>query len=405
MKTFPPSVVGFFRRQQLYVFLAVVIGGIFWAIHQSINPWTVIVYSLCIGNLLSPAMQATYRLYFDRPFPYNWAIFLGLLAILVLPVYVISTVIVWWLAPPTPQSLSHLLFTGWNFPCLVTFIFGIVNHHYAETKHRLEKRNIELQRAIKANTAQLETQEQDLQRALEIQRALLPKNIPQVGGFEIAGAWQPARVVGGDYYDVLTLSGSRLGICIADVVGKGVSAALLMANLQAAVHAFAQDAPSPAWLCSRVNAVLCSNIAEGKFVTFFYGILDAATRQFEFCNAGHMPPLLINDSGSLRVLAAGGLVLGMFRDAEYANATFGLAPGDRLLLFTDGITEAFSPAGEEYGEERLAMAALEHRRLSAQELNQRLLAEVGDFCKGQFHDDATLVVIVANPRAGETLPS
>jgi sigma-B regulation protein RsbU (phosphoserine phosphatase) len=105
------------------------------------------------------------------------------------------------------------------------------------------------------------------------------------------------------------------------------------------------------------------------------------------------------------VLAAGGLVLGMFRDAEYANATFGLAPGDRLLLFTDGITEAFSPAGEEYGEERLAMAALEHRRLSAQELNQRLLAEVGDFCKGQFHDDATLVVIVANPRAGETLPS
>ncbi len=384
------------------MFNAVVVCGIFWASQQPINPATVILYSLCIGNLLTPALQGSYRLFSNRPFSYNWAIFLVSLAVLILPVYVLTTVIVWWLAPPTPEPLSRLLYDGWKLPCLFTIIYGIINFQYEKTKHRLERRNVELQDAIKTHTTQLETQEQDLQRALEIQRALLPKNIPQLPGFEIAGAWQPARVVGGDYYDVLTLSESRLAICIADVVGKGVSAALLMANLQAAVHAFARDAPSPAWLCSRVNAVLCSNIAEGKFVTFFYGILDAATRQFEFCNAGHPPPLLIDTSGSFRRLPAGGVVLGMFDNAEYANAIVGLAPGDRLLLFTDGITEAFSPAGEEFGEERVAAVGTEYRKLSAQDLNHRLLGEAGDFCQGQFHDDATLVVIAAKPDAGET---
>lgn len=396
MKAFPPSVVDLFRRQQLYVFMAVVVGGVFWANHERINPWTIIVYSLCIGNLLTPALRLSYRLFLKRPFAYGWPSFLVLLVILILPVYVISSVMVWWLAPPSPQSLSHLLLTGWNFPCLITFIFGILNFQYDKTRYHLERRNVELQDAIKTHTTQLETQEQDLQRALEIQRALLPKNIPQVEGFEIAGAWQPARVVGGDYYDVLTLSATRRGVCIADVVGKGVSAALLMANLQAAVHAFAQDAPSPAWLCTRVNAVLCSNIAEGKFVTFFYGVLDAATRRFEFCNAGHVPPLLVDDAGSIRRLPAGGLVLGMFDSAEYADATVSVAPGDRLLLFTDGITEAFSPAGEEFGEERVAAVGTRHRTLSAEDLTQLLLHEASDFCKGQFHDDATLVVIAAD---------
>jgi sigma-B regulation protein RsbU (phosphoserine phosphatase) len=390
-------VISFLRRQQTYVFIAVVLGGVFWANQQEINPATVILYSLCIGNLLTPAMQGAYRWYFNRPFPYNWIVYLGLLGLFTFPVYVISSVIVWWLAPPTPQTLSHLIRTGWKLPCWVIMIFGIINFIYAETKSRLEKRNVELQRAIKTHTALLETQGQDLQRALEIQRALLPSNIPQVAGYDIAGAWQPARVVGGDYYDVLKLSESRVAICIADVVGKGVSAALLMANLQAAVHAFAQDAPSPSWLCSRVNGVLCSNIAEGKFVTFFYGILDAATRHFEFCNAGHIPPFLFSDSGSFRKLPHGGVVLGMFDDAEYATSTVGLEPGDRLVLFTDGITEAFSPSGEEYGEERLAVATLGYRKLTARELNRHLLEGAGDFCQGQFHDDATLVVIVAKP--------
>ena len=395
VKAIPASLVTLFRRQQIYVFIAVVLGGVFWANHQPINPWTVIVYALCIGNLLEPLMQGSHRLYFNRPLPYNWLVFLALLAFFTIPVYCISTTIVWWLAPPSPQTLWHLLRTGWNLPCWVILIFGVLNFVFADTKARLERRNSELQRTIKAHTARLETQEQDLRRALEIQLALLPSAIPQLPRFEIAGAWQPARVVGGDYYDVLTLSGSRLAVCVADVVGKGVSAALLMANLQAAVHAFAQDAPSPSWLCGRVNAVLCSNIAEGKFVTFLYGVLDAGASVFEYCNAGHLLPLLIDASGTSRRPPGGGMVLGMFEHSEYTDSCVALARGDRLLLFTDGITEAFSPGGEEFGEERLAALAIEHRRLSGQELNRRVLAEAENFCQGQFHDDATLVVIAA----------
>jgi sigma-B regulation protein RsbU (phosphoserine phosphatase) len=326
----------FFRQQQLYVFVAVVVAAVFWATQQPINPATVILYALCIGNLSTPELERTRRFYFGRPFPYNWVFFLAALAIDMFPVNALSTVVVWWLAPPTPQPLLNLMFHGWKFPCLVTVIFGIVSFRDYETKLRLERRNVELQRAIDTHAAQIETQEQELQRALEIQRSLLPTDIPQVAGFEVAGAWQPARVVGGDYFDVFKLPDTRLAICIADVVGKGVSAALLMANLQAAVHAFAQDVHTPSWLCSRVNAVLCSNIATGKFVTFFYGILDGESRKFEFCNAGHRPPLVINASGSVRRLRASGVVLGVFRDSQYADSKIDLPPGERLLLFTDG---------------------------------------------------------------------
>src|SRR5208282_4456869 len=152
-------------------------------------------------------------------------------------------------------------------------------------KERLEKKNVELQKSVEISAAQLEVQEQELERAREIQQSLLPTNIPQIAGFEVATAWQPARMVGGDYFDVLQLGENRLGICIADVSGKGVSAALLMANVQATVRAFARDTESPARVCSRVNSVLCGNIATGKFVTFFYGVLDGAAHTLEYCNA------------------------------------------------------------------------------------------------------------------------
>jgi len=177
---FPPILVKLVRQQEIYALIAAILGGVFWANHQPINPWTVILYSLCIGNLLTPAMKGSRGLYFSRPFPSNWVIFLVLLATFTVPVYIISTVIVWWLAPPKPQTLSHLLRTGWNLPCWVILIYGILNFLYANAQDRLENRNLELQREIKANTAQLETQEQDLQRALEIQRALLPGSFPQV---------------------------------------------------------------------------------------------------------------------------------------------------------------------------------------------------------------------------------
>jgi sigma-B regulation protein RsbU (phosphoserine phosphatase) len=352
-------------------------------------------------------------LFSERPFPYNWLLFLAALVVLTPPVYVITSAVVWWIAPPSPQSLWDLITTGWKFPFLVTLIFSVITFLYGTTKEHLERRNVELQRSVELGTARLEMQEQELERAREIQQSLLPKDIPQLPGFEIAAAWRPARMVGGDYFDVLRLGENRLAICIADVVGKGLSAALLMANVQATVRAFAprpgranrprpartrgheRDSESPAWVCSRVNSVLCGNIATEKFVTFFYGVLDAEQRTLRYCNAGHPSPILVSPD-SIRQLPAGGAVLGVFPTWEYRDSMIGLSAGDRLLLFTDGITEASRSDGREFGEENLAALAKANVASPARELNSRVLAQVSDFCSGQFEDDATLLVIAVN---------
>jgi sigma-B regulation protein RsbU (phosphoserine phosphatase) len=389
------SLARFFRQQSLYVAISAIVGAIFWANGQEINPATVLAYSLCIGNLLSPAISRSEFLYAERPFPYNLLIFLPILLVLTVPIYLITTIVVWLVAPPAGQALSHLIATGWRFPFLVTFVFGVASFLYHSTKEGLERRNVELQRSVEHGAARLEMQEQELQRAREIQQSLLPKEIPQLPGYEVAGAWLPARSVSGDYYDVLRLGGHRLGICIADVSGKGVSAALLMANVQAAVRAFASHSESPAQVCGKVNSLLHENIATGKFVTFLYGILDAETHTFRYCNAGHLYPILVS-AGSVRMLEQGGAVLGVFPDWIYEDSTIELRAGDRLLLFTDGITEASDADGREFDETSIAAFAKANVARSANELNSLLLAQVTAHCGAQFQDDATLLVVAAN---------
>jgi len=389
------SLVRFFRQQAIYLSIAAVVAAIFWAVGQPVNPATVVLYSLCFGNLVTLPLNRLSCLFSDRPFPYNWLIFMAALVVITFPAYLISSVVVWRFAPPSPQSLRHLITAGWKFPFLITLVFGVVMFLYNTTKDQLERRNVELQRSVELGAAQLEMQEQELQRAREIQQSLLPKDIPQLPGFEVATAWLPARLVGGDYFDVLRLGKNRLAICIADVVGKGVSAALLMANVQATVRAFARDSESPAWVCSRVNSVLCGNIATEKFVTFFYGVLDADQRTLQYCNAGHPPPLLVSSKNVLQ-LPGGGAGLGVFPTWKYEDSMVGLSSGDRLLLFTDGITEASASDGREFGEDNLAALAQTHSAGSASELNTQVLAKVTDFCKGQFQDDATLLVVAVN---------
>jgi phosphoserine phosphatase RsbU/P len=388
----PRSISRLLQNQGVYLGVGVLMVAVFWAVGLKINPGTVLLYSLCIGNLVTPAMNRVRGIYGRRPFPYNWLIFLVALAALTPAIYLLATLVVWPIAPPSPQTLWHLIRTGWKFPSLVIFVFAVISVLFSETKERLELRNAELQRSVELSTAQLEKQDQDLQRAREIQESLLPKEVPQLAGFEIATAWRPARMVGGDYFDVLRLSNEQLAICIADVVGKGVSAALLMANVQAMVRAFARDSKSPAEMCSRVNGVLCGNIAADKFVTFFYGVLDADQRTFEYCSAGHPAPLLVTPDSGLR-LRGGGAVLGVFPTWKYENSTVKLSRGDRLLLFTDGITEASGPLGEEFGEDDLATFAKANSTSSAVELNRLVLAHVTDFCRGEFQDDATLLVL------------
>jgi sigma-B regulation protein RsbU (phosphoserine phosphatase) len=355
----------------------------------------VLVYTLCIGNLISYAIGRLEFVYSKRPFPYNWLIFLLVMLALTVPIYLVSTTFVWLIARPASLTLVNLLRMEWKFTFLVILVFGVISFLYHNTKERLEQRNVELQHSVESGAARLEMQEQELQRAREIQQSLLPSVIPQIPGFEVAGAWQPASMVSGDYYDVLRLGGHRLGICIADVVGTGVSAALLMANVQAAVRAFASDAESPAQVCGKVNRLLCENIARGKFVTFLYGILDADAHTFQYCNAGHLYPILVSD-GSSSMLEQGGAVLGVFPEWVYENSMVELRAGDRLLLFTDGITEAADAEEREFEEASIAAFAKANRTLGANDLTVRLLAQVTAFCGAHFRDDATLLVIAAH---------
>jgi sigma-B regulation protein RsbU (phosphoserine phosphatase) len=339
-------------------------------------------------------MEHLRSFFWNRPFPLNWVLFAVALLLVLPPIYIASATAVWLLAPPDPRPLWQYVANGWKFPVLMVSVYCVLLYAYRGASERLKQRNLELQRTVALGSAKLEMQEQELNRAREIQQSLLPKEIPQLSGFELAAAWRPALAVSGDYFDVFKLGDHKLAICIADVAGKGVSAALLMANVQAAVHAFANEAEQPAALCSKVNQLLCGNIAPGKFVTFLYGVLNRGERSFQYCNAGHLPPLLVSPDRAA-MLDGGGAVLGVFPSWQYEQSQIELNPGDRVLLFTDGISEASNALEQEYGEVQLAACAQRNVSANAAELNAAVMSDVDAFCSSHFHDDATLLIISA----------
>jgi sigma-B regulation protein RsbU (phosphoserine phosphatase) len=247
----------------------------------------------------------------------------------------------------------------------------------------------------RARRQQHADEQRELDEARRIQRKLLPASLPQVDGCEIATSWQPASGIGGDCFDAIGFGRSRLALSIADVVGKGIPAALLMSNLQAAVRAFATEAAQPAELCHQVNRILCGNIAEGRFISFFYCTFDNDMGVLTFANAGHYPPILVRADGSVERLVPGGPVLGVLADAAYQQGSASFGPGDRLVLFTDGITEARDLNDGEFSEDRLIALAVENRTCSAPALQARLAEAVAAFVGGSFQDDATLIVLAA----------
>lgn len=244
--------------------------------------------------------------------------------------------------------------------------------------------------------SQFHQQEHEVSEARTIQQGLLPKTIPQPSGFQIAGIWRPAQNVGGDYYDVLEFEEAKLGFCIADVAGKGLPAALLMSNLQASVRGLASTSLSPHDLCTRLNSLVCHNTGADRFITFFYGQLDCETRLLRYTNAGHNAPILLHRDGSHERLQDGGGVLGIFPDQRFTVGTAQLARGDRLLLFTDGVTEAGDGDGEEFGELRLLQLLQDHSSASASALGETILASAANFSRGHWHDDATLLVLAVS---------
>jgi sigma-B regulation protein RsbU (phosphoserine phosphatase) len=237
---------------------------------------------------------------------------------------------------------------------------------------------------------------QELEESHEIQAALMPKTLPEINGFDIVATWKPARTVGGDYFDVLKFSERYTALCIADVAGKGMPAALLMSNVQAVLKSNASEVVAPGELCTRVNRVVCDNIVSHRFITCFYALLDTQNKKLSYTNAGHCPPMLIRDGRCLR-MKEGGPVLGIFPDRPYAEGEIDLRSGDWLVLFTDGVTEAPNASGTEFGEDRLeellTKLLINGHNFRAAELRDRIMGAVNEFSDGEVYDDATLMVI------------
>jgi sigma-B regulation protein RsbU (phosphoserine phosphatase) len=265
-----------------------------------------------------------------------------------------------------------------------------------QKRREARRREIERERAQSEIASHAQQQEHEIEEALRIQKRFLPQNIPQIPGYGIAAVWQPARTVGGDYYDVLDFGGDSVGVCIADVAGKGLPAAMLMSNLQAAVRGLATPSMSPEHLCERLNVMVCRSIADDRFITLCYAQLDGPTRRLRYANAGHNPPIVQHGDGSCDRLADGGGVLGVFELQTYTMGLRELSAGDRVVFFTDGVTEASPPGDEsddEFGEARLLELLARHREAGAHELRNIILESVARFCAGHWNDDATLIVL------------
>jgi serine phosphatase RsbU (regulator of sigma subunit) len=240
----------------------------------------------------------------------------------------------------------------------------------------------------------------ELATAREIQERLLPSEEPALPGFEVTGASIPSREVGGDYFDFLIRDKDRIGIAIGDVSGKGMPAALLMSNLQASLHGQVIHPSSVSEVVGLVNNLIVASTDSHMFATFFYGQLDTAAGTFTSTNAGHNPPIVLRKDGTMETLNAGGLLLGMLSDQEYKQETVNLDPGDVVILYTDGITEAVGPGIDEdnveamFGEEALEEVVKNHSHLPAVGIKEAILDAVSRHTEGVAQsDDITLVVI------------
>jgi phosphoserine phosphatase RsbU/P len=257
------------------------------------------------------------------------------------------------------------------------------------------------QTAIALDYAQLiqqVTEQEKLKREIEIakqvQAQLFPQTLPRMQSLDYTGMCRAARGVGGDYYDFLLITPGKLGIALGDISGKGISAALLMASLQALLRSHAPSRMDQvAALAGDINRLMQSSAAPGKYATFFYALYHEEQQTFTYVNAGHIPPVIFHATGTVTRLGTGGMVIGMFADAKYCQETVSLQPGDIFLSFSDGVTEAMNAQEEEYGEEALCKLISENRDLSADRMRELIVEKTDEFVAGApQHDDFTLVI-------------
>jgi sigma-B regulation protein RsbU (phosphoserine phosphatase) len=235
-----------------------------------------------------------------------------------------------------------------------------------------------------------ERMRRDANEARLIQEALLPKSSPYIPGFAVTGVSCPAGAVGGDWYDFIALDDGRWGLVLADVAGKGTAAALLMSATRGMLRSLAEAACTPGEVVTKLNRLMVEDFPAGRFVTMVYAVLDPAARTLTFANAGHLPPLLVDSTGPRYLAGDSGMPLGL-SFGIFSETTVHLPHGARLLLYSDGLTEAMDSKDEEYGSERL-----QELFLNPEASPESILQTVRDFCSpGRLRDDATVIIVKA----------
>ncbi len=388
------------RFQLVLAVIAVCVRLVLWVLHIQGNFGATLVGTFVTANLFLVLVLLIQPYFGGLPRQQKWLWYLLLLVPFGGLANLLSEILIYLLFIPRSVSFWQSYQEDAPFGLMITLVVGITAFAFDESQSHLKEQNERLQSQVQLGLVERQTHQSDLQQAHDIQVHLLPRETPQIPGYQIACAWQPARSVSGDYFDVLELAKDKLGLCIADVSGKGMAAALLMANLQASVKAFTQDGQasneSPAALCAKLNTALSNNIAPGRFVTFFYGILDSSTRTFRYENAGHCLPLLVHADGTIDFPAAYSGVLGLFSHWTYADREVQLRSGDVLILMTDGVLEASNKDEEEFGYQRLITAVDATRGDGVHAIRQRILADVTAFCSNHFQDDASLIVVTVD---------
>jgi serine phosphatase RsbU (regulator of sigma subunit) len=262
------------------------------------------------------------------------------------------------------------------------------------TQSGLALENIRLAESMAARIEAERRAARELEIAREVQAKLLPQDRPALASLDYAGVCQQARIVGGDYFDFVSLAPDRFGLVLADISGKGISAALLMASLQANLRAQYARAPNDlAAVLGSVNKVFYDSTASNHYATLFFGVYEESCRRLRYANCGHLPPVLLRACGTVERLGVTAPVVGLFETPwSCGTGEARLGPGDTLVIFTDGVSDATSDSGEEFGEERLVDLLKQHAGSPAPAVLDAIVGAVRDHSADEQFDDLTLIV-------------
>lgn len=351
---------------------------------QSLDLWPVFVISLLFAEVVGFTSLLSVRMVFPffKRLPYT--VNLGLQILTLFSGTVSGSVLILMTQPLFSLARFRTVAMIVVVNAVLAVIVGIALHTYDTMRKQIE--------ASYEALRQKEAMQRELEIARDVQRELLPRTFPKMSGLELSGACHPAIGVGGDYYDFLIFSEDQIGLVIADVSGKGIPAALLMAGLQASVRSLAVPSRSPSEVNRRLNEMLYRSTSSSRYATFFLGMYDARSRVLTYSNAGHYPPLHMGSAGTHR-LEADGIPIGLLPEAEYREGQRQMHAGDLLVLYTDGIIEAPDADDREFGEARLIDILEKNRDKNLDEMVFIVLHELARWTGGgPGHDDATLVL-------------